>query len=119
MGGWIDEWVSGWIFLVGKQRSLWRPHGPSGAQAEPSGSLPPQSSVLTEVSPHSLPGFCCSSLLCLTLPMFHSGSVKGRQCHHLSFTDDMKVLVPSRLVIQNLHLSVLTSGYVSVTLGLG
>lgn len=51
--------------------------------------------------------------------MLYSVSVKGRQHHHLSFTGDMKVLVPDRLVIQNFHLSVLTSGYVSVTHGLG
>lgn len=119
MDGWVDEWVDEWVFLVGKQRSFGRLHGPSGAQAEPSGSLLPQSSVLTEASPRSFTGVYCSSLLSLALPMLYSVSVKGRQHHHLSFTGDMKVLVPDRLVIQNFHLSVLTSGYVSVTHGLG
>lgn len=102
-GGWVDGWNP---TPCRKAKILWRLHGPSGAQAEPSGSLPPQSSVLTEASPRSLTGVCCSSLLSLTLPMLHSGSVKGRQCHHLGFTGDTKVLV-------------LTSGYVSVSLSLG
>jgi len=43
------------------------------------------------------------------LPMFHIGSMKGRQCHYLSFTEDVKALVPRRLAPQNLHLNILTS----------